>query len=378
MDSTVRNIPISSIQAFHSRERKLFSRMVIDLCMDPTRSMEIIAFWLWLEEQEQTDIIDHINSLSDSSLQIVALIGRDFVDALRLDTPPDQLAVGFHQNAVNGVKYYLNSVCLKAFSDIQRRAEKAANLHRMEMLVRQMSNTYLQSVDPRQIIPSSPHVMDSVAQMRPFCIQPYIPHGEGTSRGTNARIQPLGILDVERGIQSGYPFNLSMLKQRPLIPYFPQIGYQLPTMTQNINAEMGLSSPYLVRANSQQPPTDNIPMEERTLFVTFSNGYPLTKEELYTFFMRYYGDVEMVNIQKPKEGKPPQYAYVSFHTLATVLEVLNGADKVKFITNGKHLWARRFIPKKNPCNDTLNYGDAVLLNIQTLKAWNSHQHSHVS
>ncbi|ONK58857.1 uncharacterized protein A4U43_C08F450 [Asparagus officinalis] len=133
-----------------------------------------------------------------------------------------------------------------------------------------------------------------------------------------------------------------------------EIGYQLPTMTQNINAEMGLSSPYLVRANSQQPPTDNIPMEERTLFVTFSNGYPLTKEELYTFFMRYYGDVEMVNIQKPKEGKPPQYAYVSFHTLATVLEVLNGADKVKFITNGKHLWARRFIPKKNPCNDTLN------------------------
>jgi hypothetical protein len=31
----------------------------------------------------------------------------------------------------------------------------------------------------------------------------------------------------------------------------------------------------------------SLPSEERTLFVTFSNGYPFTKEELYEFFMRY-------------------------------------------------------------------------------------------
>lgn len=58
----------------------------------------------------------------------------------------------------------------------------------------------------------------------------------------------------------------------------------------------------------------------------------------------HFGDVELVNLQKPKEDKPPLYAYVSFYTLATVLRVLNGTDKVKFVTNGKHLWARRFIP----------------------------------
>ena len=31
----------------------------------------------------------------------------------------------------------------------------------------------------------------------------------------------------------------------------------------------------------------DVPPDERTLFVTFSNGYPLTKDELYDFFMRY-------------------------------------------------------------------------------------------
>lgn len=63
---------------------------------------------------------------------------------------------------------------------------------------------------------------------------------------------------------------------------------------------------------------------------------------------RHFGDVEMVNLEKPEDGKPPLYAHVSFYTMTTVLRVLNGADKVKFIINGKDLWARRFIPKKNP------------------------------
>lgn len=30
----------------------------------------------------------------------------------------------------------------------------------------------------------------------------------------------------------------------------------------------------------------DVPQDERTLFVTFSNGYPFSKEELYNFFMR--------------------------------------------------------------------------------------------
>lgn len=65
--------------------------------------------------------------------------------------------------------------------------------------------------------------------------------------------------------------------------------------------------------------------------------------------------MELVNIQKPKEGKPPQYAYVSFYRLATLLRVLNGTEKVKFITKGKHLWARRFIPKRS------HYGEDVYI-----------------
>ena len=260
--------------------------MVLDLHMDSSRSMEIIAFWLWLEELEKTDVIDHINSFNDSNLQTVAFIGQDFIDALCLDTPPDQLTVGFHQNAVWGIKYYLNSVCLKAFEDIRRKAEEEVKLHQMEMLVRQMSHTYLESVDGRWMIPSLPHSIDSVAAMRSLCSQPYVPHGEGSSRCISAKFQPLGILDVERGIQSGYPFNLNMLRHRPSNPQFPQIGHVLPIMAQNINTGTVLRNHYGVRAEARHPPRDNIPIEERTLFVTFSNGYPLTKEELHSFFMR--------------------------------------------------------------------------------------------
>lgn len=283
MASLLKSIPISTIHAYHSRERRLFSRMVLDLHMDTTQSMKIIAFWLWLEEWEGHDVIDHLNCFDDSNLQIVAFVGRDFVNALCIETPSDQLCVGFHQNAVHGIKYYLQSVCLKAFNDIRRKADEAANLCQMKILVRQLSSTFLQSVHGGQMIPSCPPGMDSMETMRQLSVQPYVPHGEGTSNKISGNFQPLSILDVERGVQFGYPFNLSMFKHMRLIPPYPQIGYELPIMAQNIYSEMGLRSQCPMRAEIQQ---QNIPIEERTLFVTFSKGHPLTEKELFTFFMR--------------------------------------------------------------------------------------------
>lgn len=70
----------------------------------------------------------------------------------------------------------------------------------------------------------------------------------------------------------------------------------------------------------------------------------------YTYFWRSYGDVEVVTIQKTKGNKPPLFAHVSFYSLATVNQVLDGNAKVKFITKGKHLWARRYYPRRNEEN----------------------------
>jgi hypothetical protein len=42
----------------------------------------------------------------------------------------------------------------------------------------------------------------------------------------------------------------------------------------------------------------DVPRDERTLFVTFSNGYPLNKDELQDFFMRYACNFRLYYISK--------------------------------------------------------------------------------
>ncbi|KAJ4749048.1 Rho guanine nucleotide exchange factor [Rhynchospora pubera] len=94
-------------------------------------------------------------------------------------------------------------------------------------------------------------------------------------------------------------------------------------------------------------PAPRLHPDERTLFVTFSNGSPLTADELMEFFVtRYYDDVESIYIEEPTTTRTPQFAHVTFYRPESVELVLAGQAKVKFRTRGKHLWARRFIPRR--------------------------------
>jgi hypothetical protein len=52
----------------------------------------------------------------------------------------------------------------------------------------------------------------------------------------------------------------------------------------NISAVPSMKEVYISMQIRQQ--LSDVPRDERTLFVTFSNGYPLTKDELHDFFMR--------------------------------------------------------------------------------------------
>ncbi|PUZ36115.1 hypothetical protein GQ55_9G013300 [Panicum hallii var. hallii] len=111
-------------------------------------------------------------------------------------------------------------------------------------------------------------------------------------------------------------------------------------------SEWGNTFPQSSTTNMNPYVHSPIPQHDRTLFVTFSNGYPLTKKEVYKFFMSNFGDVESLSIEEPIEVRPPQYALVTFGFLETVLLILDGKEKVKFVTGGKHLWARKYVPKK--------------------------------
>ncbi|EHA8589466.1 hypothetical protein COCNU_scaffold010071G000010 [Cocos nucifera] len=335
------SISIDAIHSYYTKERELYSRMVFTLGMDPTHAME---------------------------------------------------------KAICGINYYLTNVCYKTLDDIRRKAEREAEIREMKALVKQMSQVYLDCRSPNRRFKSDGDTINSYRNdavrfsnltslenhdfkmKNPPIGHLYVPHGEGTSRsgvgrrGSHEDSHMHGswfhpdLIDIKKTSLMDYPFDIHFENHmgnpnfhlENHIGSVPMVGasfdpHQKIVMDDHL-VNMGknaLPQYNLVRlescsrfAGSCFKPQPNIPRDERTLFVTFSNGYPLAEDDLYSFFMRHYGDVELISIEEPKEDRPPLYAHVSFHSLNTVLRILNGNVKVKFMTKGRHLWARRFIPKK--------------------------------
>uniref|UniRef100_A0A2N9HDP6 RRM domain-containing protein n=1 Tax=Fagus sylvatica TaxID=28930 RepID=A0A2N9HDP6_FAGSY len=91
-----------------------------------------------------------------------------------------------------------------------------------------------------------------------------------------------------------------------------------------------------------------VPTDDRTMFVTFSKGYPVQEWEVRDFFTRSFGDciesLHMQEVQQPHQQS--LFARIIFHKASTMEMILNGMGKVKFTINGKHVWGRKFVPKR--------------------------------
>lgn len=87
--------------------------------------------------------------------------------------------------------------------------------------------------------------------------------------------------------------------------------------------------------------------ENRTLFVTFSKGYPVTEAEVREFFTKLFGEcIESFHMQPVTPPEQALYARVVFCKPDIIDLVLNGLQKAKYTINGKHLWMRKFIAKR--------------------------------
>ncbi|XVF13422.1 hypothetical protein REPUB_Repub08aG0206400 [Reevesia pubescens] len=86
--------------------------------------------------------------------------------------------------------------------------------------------------------------------------------------------------------------------------------------------------------------------DTRTMFLTFSKGHPLSREEIVHFFTSNWGEVvQDVVIEQSHAGQEPQFGRIVFTTSLVIPRVLNGQAKAKFLVNRKHLWARIYVPQ---------------------------------
>ncbi|KAJ6714961.1 hypothetical protein OIU85_026466 [Salix viminalis] len=97
------------------------------------------------------------------------------------------------------------------------------------------------------------------------------------------------------------------------------------------------------------------PEDSRTMFLTFSLGHPLSRDEIIDFFTSNRGEVvQNVFIERTQPGKDPQFGRIVFTNSLVIPRILNGQTKAKFMVNRKHLWALIYVPRRRVAGSLVN------------------------
>ncbi|KAI3970799.1 hypothetical protein MKX01_024446 [Papaver californicum] len=132
------------VRSYHRMDRELYSRLVINLCRDPFRSMDIIAFWICFEHVCYTNVVLKMIKLKDRVLNSVADEAVLILSCITSKIPPPQSKsknlipltlslmdnkeislVNLYENkcsVISGITDKVDEVCIKVFHDILQKA----------------------------------------------------------------------------------------------------------------------------------------------------------------------------------------------------------------------------------------------------------------
>jgi len=115
-----------AIDSCSKHGRQLYYRLVFLLGMDPSLSIEIIAFWLLVEGNGEVDFLRHINSFHGNMFLEIIDMGKQFIDAMHGNPGglKSRSASKFHEEVIFGTCFFLNNVCYKVLSDLRQKAEQ--------------------------------------------------------------------------------------------------------------------------------------------------------------------------------------------------------------------------------------------------------------
>ncbi|XBJ14642.1 hypothetical protein VPH35_006655 [Triticum aestivum] len=363
--------------------RVLFFRLVLGLQVESSLSMEIIAFWLWLQQGNgQVGYLQHIYSLGDNHFRAIVSSAKRFLEVLHFAFGGSEARSiprsDFQNQAIEGISLYLNTICYEALEDLRERIEMNFVRNQMTYL---RQEAYGQSSTDR--VPTASSMKDLYQEAYGESSHEQIPnismkdlYQEAYGESSHEQIPNISMTDLYQeacGESSHEQIpNISMTdlyqeayeeSSHEQIPnssmtdlyqeaYGESSHEQIPNSSKHLLTKIkalyannpkhhgeGTSSRNICVQTSQMrhgegsnsrnihpqtsrmlhhdtedevydyEPTSglvtlldklslrenhndaitqdlsDVPPDERTLFVTFSNGYPLTKDELHEFFM---------------------------------------------------------------------------------------------
>lgn len=88
---------------------------------------------------------------------------------------------------------------------------------------------------------------------------------------------------------------------------------------------------------------DDITDDDKTMFLTFSRGFPVTEEEVMLFFTNTFGDcIKTLNMAPGETSDQILFATMVLKNVETIDQILKGQHRAKFRVNGKHIWTRKY------------------------------------
>jgi len=252
---------------FHSVDRKLFSRLVVELGRDTNQSTNVMAFLMWIEKKSKIcNLVEEIlqscpnvmlNNLVDEVVVILncieishypnTFVGQSNLPMIQHILSHNLTLEFFHKKrleVINDVTKLINDVCLIAFQDIIEQvqynmAEKEQELY--------LANFY---------------------------------GGANIPRLYGAANIPT---QMQQQMLYSYPNKIGMVPQ--------QIQPDVREILANLNLDdiYVFDSGIVVPASNDDKRNEIMhPIDDRTLFMTFSKGYPISESELREFITRYH------------------------------------------------------------------------------------------
>ncbi|EES09293.1 hypothetical protein SORBI_3005G042300 [Sorghum bicolor] len=95
-----------------------------------------------------------------------------------------------------------------------------------------------------------------------------------------------------------------------------------------------------------------MPEDCRSMFVTFSLGQAVEREEIFSYFREIWGDcIVRVLMEKTTGGAQPMYGRVIFKRKGFVSLLLNGVEHASIFIRGREIWLHEYIPSNNSWNN---------------------------
>ncbi|CAA7048266.1 unnamed protein product [Microthlaspi erraticum] len=304
--------------AFHKIDRTLFFRLVFVLNRDMNQSYEVFAFLYLLEQMNYArNVVSYVVSLPDAFIDAVAneivaclsfLYNKDYATLFVANNTDDhsviplvmritggRLTIKFINQSRDalllGVRKNLSDICTRAFDDMCVRAER----YYQEILL---------AIEREKVLED--------------------------------------LKNIRLSSQQATINRQSVQQERVLTPTLP------PSVEDEANK--------IDTETDQEVKTDDgevvVAADDRTVFLTFSKGYPISEEEVRVYFTRKFGEViDAVEMQEVEDNEQPLFARMVMKTehMSMIEEIVTVRNRNKFTIDGKHVWARKYVRKNaNP------------------------------